>query len=148
MMITESVLRQVAFTTVIVLGFSASLEAQVGDHHIKITDIEDPSGRMQIGIYNHPDDFPTEGKEYKIIYLQVNAEEVEYTLKDIPQGEYAIAFYHDTNMDSICNLNFLGIPKEGYGFSRNYRPKLRAPVFEETVITVGDSTYVEMVPIY
>ena len=132
----------------LVAGPVYQIYAQQGKLHIKITDIEEPSGRIQIGLYNHPDDFPTDGKEYKIIYLQVDGDEVEHTIKGLPQGAYALAFYHDTNMDSVCNLNFLGIPKEGYGFSRNYRPKLRAPVFEETVITVGDSTYVEMVPIY
>jgi uncharacterized protein (DUF2141 family) len=141
-------MRLLVLITFIVLGSSISLKAQVGDLHLKITDIEMPSGRIQIGIYNHADDFPTEGKEYKIIYLQVDGNEIAHTVKGLPQGDYAVAFYHDTNMDSICNLNFLGIPKEGYGFSRNYRPRFRAPVFEETVITVGDSTYVEMVPIY
>ncbi|MEQ9301591.1 MAG: DUF2141 domain-containing protein [Cyclobacteriaceae bacterium] len=132
----------------IAFGSTTSLKAQVGDLHIKITDIEEHSGRMQIGIYNDRVDFPTAGKEYKIVYLEVDGNEVIHTIEGLPQGEYAVAFYHDTNMDSICNLNFFGIPKEGYGFSRNYRPKFRAPVFEETVITVGDSTYVEMVPIY
>lgn len=132
----------------IAFGPTASLRAQVGDLHIKITDIVEHSGRIQIGIYNNPDDFPLDGKEYQIIYLPVDGDQIAHTVRGLPQGEYAVAFYHDTNMDSICNLNFLGIPKEGYGFSRNYRPKFRAPVFEETVITVGDSTYVEMVPIY
>ncbi len=122
--------------------------AQQGKLHIKITDIQEYSGRMQIGIYNNPDDFPIDGQEYQIIYLPVQGNEVSHTVKALPQGEYAVAFYHDINMDSICNLNFLGIPKEGYGFSRNYRPKFRAPEFEETVITVDDSTYVEMTPIY
>ncbi len=124
------------------------LYAQTGKLHLKITDIQESRGRMQIGIYNDPDDFPIEGKEYKIIYLEVYGNELDHTIKELPQGDYAVAFYHDLNMDSICNLNFLGIPKEGYGFSRNYRPKLRAPVFEETVIKVTDSTYVEMTPIY
>jgi len=141
-------MRLLVFTAFIVLGSSISLKAQVGDLHLKITDIEELSGRIQIGIYNHPNDFPKVGKEYKIIYLEVDGNEIAHTVKGLPQGEYAVAFYHDTNLDSICNLNFFGIPKEGYGFSRNYRPKFRAPVFEETVIMVGDSTFVEMVPIY
>ena len=123
-------------------------QAPSGDLHIKITNIDEPIGMIQIGLYNDPDDFPTEGREYKVIYLPVDGDEVAHTVRGLPAGEYAVAFYHDTNHDSICNLNFLGIPKEGYGFSRNYQPKLRAPHFDETSITVIDSTYAEMVPIY
>ena len=38
------------------------------------------------------------------------------------------------------NTNALGIPREGYGFSRNIRPKFSAPKFEEAAFDLARSS--------
>lgn len=48
---------------------------------------------------------------------------------DLPPGVYAIACFHDENANGVFDRNFLGLPREGYAFSRNVRPFLRAPSF-------------------
>jgi uncharacterized protein (DUF2141 family) len=62
----------------------------------------------------------------------VDANEVKYTVQDMPPGDYAIAIYHDANTDGQCNSNFLGVPTECYGFSNNVKPFLSAPSFNAT----------------
>ena len=37
--------------------------------------------------------------------------------------------YHDENNNGTLDSGLLGIPKEGYCFSTNYRPRLSAPSF-------------------
>ena len=49
---------------------------------------------------------------------------------DLPPGTYAIACFHDENANGRFDQNFLGIPKEGYGFSNNVHPFFSAPSFE------------------
>jgi len=70
------------------------------------------------------------------------------SVKDLPKGEYAIAIMHDKNTDKICNTNFFGIPTEGYGFSRNYRPKLSAPTFDDCKIDVNSNLSITIEMIY
>ena len=53
------------------------------------------------------------------------------TFEDLPYGTYAITILHDENGNLKVDANFLGIPKEGYGFSNNARNLFRAPKFEE-----------------
>ena len=48
---------------------------------------------------------------------------------DLPPGTYAIACFHDENANGKFDQDFLGIPEEGYGFSNNLHPFLRAPTF-------------------
>jgi uncharacterized protein (DUF2141 family) len=48
---------------------------------------------------------------------------------DLPPGTYAIACFHDENANGVFDQNFIGIPKEGFGFSNNVRPFFRAPRF-------------------
>jgi uncharacterized protein (DUF2141 family) len=47
----------------------------------------------------------------------------------LPVGWYAVSVVHDENNNSVLDANFLGIPKEPYGFSNNPRG-LGKPSFE------------------
>ena len=51
-------------------------------------------------------------------------------------GEYAIAIYQDLNDNRAFDKNFLGIPKEPFGMSRNPRYGRRAPKYEEVAFHV------------
>lgn len=52
-------------------------------------------------------------------------------------GDYALFVYHDANGNNDIDTGLLGIPKEGYAFSNNVRPKLSAPSFKSTHFTAG-----------
>ena len=113
--------------------------SQTGNLKVTITNIKTVSGTINIGLYNNADDFPIEEKEYKLIILDVKTVEIIFTFKDLPQGEYAIALYQDENRDDECNRNFLGIPKEGYGFSNNVKPVFSAPSFDDAKFKLEES---------
>ena len=51
------------------------------------------------------------------------------TFKSLSPGNYAIAVLHDENNDRQANRNFLGLPTEGFGFSRNPAIGVSAPGF-------------------
>lgn len=103
---------------------------------IQIQGIEEIKGKIQIGIFNNAAKFPDEGGEYRIEFIKVNSKDVTYKITDLPYGDYAIALFHDVNGDGTCNLNFLGIPKEPYGFSNNVKPVVSAPSFSSAKISV------------
>ncbi|MGA0603110.1 DUF2141 domain-containing protein [Caulobacter sp. KR2-114] len=52
-------------------------------------------------------------------------------------GDYALFVYHDANANGDIDTGLLGIPKEGFAFSNNVRPKLSAPSFHSTHFTAG-----------
>ena len=49
---------------------------------------------------------------------------------DVPSGIYAIGLYIDANKNKKLDTNFLGIPKEQFGFSNDARGTLGPPDFE------------------
>ena len=60
-------------------------------------------------------------------------------LNGLPTGFYAVSAFHDANDNGKLDT-FAGIPREGYGFSRNPAFQPRAPRFDETEIDInGDS---------
>ncbi|MCC7051817.1 MAG: DUF2141 domain-containing protein [Gemmatimonadaceae bacterium] len=71
----------------------------------------------------------------------VPVREPEATLTfETTAGTYAIAVHHDANANGKLDANFLGIPKEGYGVSRDVRARFRAPRFTEAQVTVQRDT--------
>lgn len=60
----------------------------------------------------------------------------------LPKADfYAVAVYHDINADQDFNRSFVGMPTEGFGFSRNPKTRLGLPSLTEVrVVTVlGDN---------
>jgi uncharacterized protein (DUF2141 family) len=57
------------------------------------------------------------------------------TLGGLAPGSYAVSVFHDANANGKLDT-FAGIPKEGYGFSRNPAFRPRAPKFAEAEINL------------
>lgn len=55
----------------------------------------------------------------------------------VPPGRYAVAVIHDENENHKLDRNFLGIPKEGFGFANNPRVLLTAPSFNAAAVEVS-----------
>lgn len=102
-----------------------------------IDNIQETKGKIFIGLYDRAESFPTPGKFLKNIAVTVKGKIVKYTFDNLDTKKYAIALYHDVNEDGKINRNFIGVPTEGYGFSRNYKPTLSAPNFDETMVELN-----------
>ena len=125
-----------------------SLCSQTYDLAISIPNLKNKDGEIQIGIYNKKENFPKVDKQFKVVYVKASKFQGICTVKDLPKGEYAVAVMHDENADKICNTNFLGIPKEGYGFSKNYKPVLSAPSFDDCKLNLDRDLSITIELIY
>jgi len=125
-----------------------SLYPQTYDLVITITGLKSTAGGIQIGLYNNKESFPHVDGQYKLFYFNVNDFSGIYTIRDLPGGEYAVAIFHDKNSDKICNTNFLGVPKEGFGFSKNFKPRFSSPDFKECKIDLDSNMTIAIKLIY
>ena len=65
----------------------------------------------------------------------------------MPQGNYAIAVYHDKNKNGKIDTNLLGIPKEDYGFSNDARGKFGPASWNDAVFKVSEPKHVAEITI-
>lgn len=56
---------------------------------------------------------------------------------DLPPGNYAVAAIHDENSNARLDRNFLGVPKEGFGFANNPHISFSAPPFRAALVHVA-----------
>ena len=58
----------------------------------------------------------------------------------LPHGEYAFTLYVDFNGNQKLDKNFLGIPKEQYGFSNNVMGRMSPPTFDQAKFAIAGPT--------
>ena len=106
---------------------------------IKISNLENVSGDLYIGWYQDAETFRIKDKAiYREKIVVTNQSEVSVTFKNIPKGRYAIAVFLDENNNYRLDKNFIGIPREKYGFSNNVLPALRPATFEESAFELTE----------
>ncbi|MCE7069313.1 DUF2141 domain-containing protein [Dyadobacter sp. CY327] len=106
--------------------------------NIEFTNIKKNQGKLWIALYKPEEKFA--GKEKPKIYriVDVKGAAPQYVAFDLAPGRYALAVYHDLNSNGVLDKNLVGIPKEPYGFSKNFRPKFSAPKFEDCEFVFKD----------
>lgn len=109
------------------------------DLKVTVTNVKKQKGAVEIAIFNDEKSFIVKGKEYKVNSKVVTNDTLVFIFTDIPKNDYAISIYHDVNADKECNLNFIGIPKEPYGFSNNFKPKFSKPTFKDCKIELNNN---------
>lgn len=96
----------------------------------------------------HSKFFPAGEKEkhYYLVSRSVVSKEKKslVVFKDLPEGNYAIASFHDDNKSGKLEKNFFGIPKKDWAVSNNVRPSLRAPTFEESSFVLNKDRIISL----
>ncbi len=97
---------------------------------VEITNVVKNGGTVRIALYKPGATFgetpPAFAKSVKV--LKAENQSVEFM---VPPGRYAVALYHDLNGNDELDKNMVGIPKEPYGFSTNFRPRFSGPSFDD-----------------
>lgn len=111
---------------------------------INISNIQENAGTIEVGVYDTGENFLESGHTYKTYSIPVKNNKASLLIEDLPAGNYAISLYHDENSDGKCNRNFIGIPKEPYAFSNNFKPKFSKPSFKDCVFELTENINMEI----
>jgi len=118
------------FWIALLLASSASAQSWPGIH-VTILDIRNSTGAVACALFESPEGFPTEFLRFatRIMVMRIRDTRARCDFADIEPGTYALAVIHDENLNGKLDVNWLGIPSEGYGFSNDARAALGAPSF-------------------
>ncbi len=102
---------------------------------VKVMNIKKGEGTIRIAAYSPDQKFLGEEIVEGIITPVNEAGSVIAVFENLPLGTYALSLYHDQNNNGKLDTNFVGIPKEPYGFSNDARgtfgpPKYTAAQFD------------------
>ena len=115
---------------------------------VTVPNINPVQGEIQVSVFNSNSTFLKENKEYKIYRFKVDKALGKFVINDLPKGEYAMIIYHDKNNNKEMDRSMLGIPKEGFGFSKNFKPKLSGPGFGDCSINLNTDMAIDIKLMY
>ncbi len=128
-----------------ILSFYASvvtnMEQNSGDGYnleINITKIRSNSGQIAIQVLDE------QKKVVKQEFATISNKRSVLLLKGLPKGKYAVQLFHDENKNGKMDFNFLGIPKEGYGFSNDARGFMSEPAFDKQLFLLDQDRAIQI----
>ena len=104
----------------IVFAASYALTASAETLSVTVSNVKVGKGDVRVGLFNEKDEFPN-GKTFKGEVATSNTGVVSVVFKDLKPGVYAVSVFQDINGNKVIDKNFLGIPKEPYGFSGKWK---------------------------
>jgi uncharacterized protein (DUF2141 family) len=107
---------------------------------VAIAGLRSTKGALKICVTSQPDKFPNCQHDPLSRRLAVPAAAAHASFPGMPSGTWAVSLLHDEN-DNAKLDTFMGIPKEGVGFSRNPVLRMGPPKFTSAAVqlTSGQS---------
>ena len=132
----------------LVLAVPASPDAQTSSSPltIEIFGLRHSGGVVRLSLCDNSDCYRDEDGFVFSADIPALGDNISITTEPLPEGNYALIFYHDENDNRRFDVNFLGLPEEGFGFSRDAPILFGKPDFDEVSfrLTAGASIRAKM----
>lgn len=107
-----------------------SIDAQTVE--VTVTGLRSEKGQIAIGVFIDEASFRREEASLEIQFPKKDIRDGVMTISfSLEPGVYGLSLLDDENSNRKMEYNFLGIPKEGFGFSDYYHTGLTKPSFDK-----------------
>jgi uncharacterized protein (DUF2141 family) len=106
---------------------------------IHVDGLRNSKGNVGTVVFTTSDGWPeNSSKAFRIGPAEIPAGQRQATAvwENLPPGTYGVAAIHDENSNAKLDKNFLGIPKEGFGFANNPHVMFGPAPFKEALVHV------------
>ena len=101
--------------------------------------LEGSRGSLLVRLSNTAADFEGEGEAFRSAEVKLVDGKAAAVFENIPFGDYALKVFHDENDNQKLDTNFIGMPKEKYGFSNDAMGRFGPPSFEQARFRLEES---------
>lgn len=109
-----------------------------------ISNFKNDKGVCLACLFNNSSSFEKNGQPFQCVSVPIRSLRTVAIFNNIPVGSYAMFVFHDANSNKRMDKNFIGIPKEGYGASKNKLPFASAPSFDENEFVIENNATVRL----
>ncbi len=120
----------------LLVALQAAAAPPAGGVEIDLQGLRNNRGMIRVCLTRDPAHFPDCDRDPAALTQSVSATTRRIEFGSVPVGRYAIAVFHDENNNRKLDT-FFGIPREGFGFSRNPTISFGAPHFDKVDIRIA-----------
>lgn len=111
---------------------SLHVKAHAQNTQVHITGVRSEKGKIILKIFKDQASFEKEQAFKTQSFDKKMIKNGELTVNiDLPTGTYGLTLLDDENSDGKLEKSFVGMPKEGFGFSNYFLQKMKKPTFDE-----------------
>lgn len=131
------------------LAAAAGEGAAAADLEVRIEGLRSAEGDVRVALHRQAAgvEFPGDGGMVDAAFGKAAPGALTFVFAGLAPGDYAVAAFHDADGDGELGTNLLGLPSEGFGFSRGARGFMGPPAFADASVTVGANDISTTVPI-
>lgn len=111
---------------------------------VEIGGVQSSKGNINIAVFNKHDGFLKFERAFFSDSTLATTGETEIFIDNLPNGEYALAVFHDLNGNNQLDTNWLGIPKEPFAFSEARMKTFGPPSFKECAFQVSSDKAIKV----
>lgn len=103
-------------------------ENEGGTLRVEVLGVRSEAGRVGCALFRGSSGFPDkreQAEQGKLVRIRDG--KALCVFRNVRAGEYAVAVLHDENDNGKLDTKIFGIPKEGYGVSRDAEPRTFGP---------------------
>lgn len=106
----------------------------------QVSGIRSDKGLVLAALFCKEDGFPDGNKACRRAATKISNGKAKVVFTNVPPGVYAVSLIHDENSNRKLETNWIGIPDEGVGVSRNATGTMGPPDYEDASFRVRDKS--------
>lgn len=114
----------------------ATAQAAAADLAITVANVANAQGKVLVAVCT-PETFLGPNCPYTAAE-PARPGSVTVVVHKVPPGTYAVQAFHDENQNLELDRNFLGLPKEGIGFSNDAPMRFGPPRYTDATLAVAE----------
>jgi len=136
--------------TLFFVALLSAFAAQSGELKLELEGKGMAGNQMRVAVYsaNAQEQFPSDDKFYRGVVNEATGDRLTVVISDLPPGKYAVAAYVDKYRSGRQDKNFLGVPKEIYGFSNDVRGLFGPPDFAAAAFDIGENAVTKSIHLH
>lgn len=109
-----------------------------GNLTVEVNGLNNRDGNVCFSMFNGSQGFPSDRQRaVNAECFAISEEPMRVTFENLDFGSYAVAAYHDRNMDTQLNQGLLGIPTEGFAFSNDAPARTGPASYQDAVFILS-----------
>ena len=114
-------------------------DAETGDLEVSVSGLKNDKGVLVVALLSSEAMYDSGAVVHRDESVPIRAGRARVTFEGLAYGDYAVKTFHDENANGKLDTNFVGFPKEGFGFSNNAMGRFGPPSFEQAKFSIGSA---------
>jgi uncharacterized protein (DUF2141 family) len=98
--------------------------------HVEVSGLRNDKGQVLCALFSSAEDFPKKAeKAVARLTARIVEQQAVCDFSGVAPGTYAVSVVHDENSNGKLDTNFIGMPREGVGASKDAKGHMGPPKF-------------------